>query len=111
MRSRQTRSIGIAMAATAAAALLLAVSARADTMRCGKWVVDESMSPGEILAKCGEPTSKETKTEDIQGRTPKGYTIKRGTTTTETWIYGGDDSIAMKVVIIGGKVKSITRAE
>lgn len=36
--------------------LWLAVSAQADTMRCGRYVVNEGMSPYEVVMKCGEPS-------------------------------------------------------
>jgi len=49
-----------------AATTLAAASAQAsDTMRCGQWVVDDETPLQELLAKCGEPTRKEVKTEDI----------------------------------------------
>ena len=39
--------------------LLLPLAAPADSMRCGKWVVNETASSAEILQKCGEPQQKD----------------------------------------------------
>jgi hypothetical protein len=32
--------------------------ASADSMRCGKWVVNETTPLGELVSKCGQPRSK-----------------------------------------------------
>ena len=34
---------------------MAAVSAHADSMRCGRYVVSEGMSPYEVASKCGDP--------------------------------------------------------
>lgn len=36
-------------------AMVLAASAQADSMRCGRFVVSEGMSPYEVSSKCGDP--------------------------------------------------------
>lgn len=35
--------------------LWLAVSAQADSMRCGRYVISEGMSSYEVVSKCGDP--------------------------------------------------------
>ena len=39
-------------------------------MRCGKWVVNETMTTAEILQKCGEPQNKEVSKEDVYRAKP-----------------------------------------
>lgn len=93
---------------------LAACSAQAsETMRCGKWLVDEQASREELIAKCGEPDQKEVKTEDVRRRNKFGTGSQVvGTTNVERWIYNrGSRSFPMVVTIVDGKVKSIDKAE
>ena len=92
-----------------AATLLAASSASAESMRCGRWVVDESATPDELIQKCGEPASKETSEEDV--RTPGlSGSIKIGTVKTERWTYDrGRRAPAVLVKIAGGKIRSMER--
>jgi len=97
-----------------AATTLAAASAQAsDTMRCGQWVVDDETPLQELLAKCGEPTRKEVKTEDIHRKNfGNAGTQRVGTTTTERWYYNrGSQSFPMVVTVVDGKLKSIDKAE
>ena len=93
------------------AALLLPVAASADeTFRCGNWIASSEMSVSELTAKCGEPTSRESKTEDVKARNGNnGLMLKVGETTVETWTYDRGANPAMVVTIIDGRIKSITR--
>ena len=96
-------------------ALLLALgspwAAMADSMRCGKWVVNEGATPAELLDKCGPPQQQETTTEDSFGRNPAGFRMKTGTSTTERWYYErGSRAFRMMVTIVDGKVRNIERA-
>ena len=59
-------------------AALLPHAALADSMRCGKWVVNEQASAAEILDKCGEPQRKDVREEDVYSRNPAGFTNKQG---------------------------------
>ncbi len=52
---RAMRSPAILMSALS----MLPLAAAAESMRCGKWVVNETMTTAEILQKCGEPQRKE----------------------------------------------------
>ena len=94
-------------------AALFALPAQADeSMRCGKWVVTSAVSVGELLAKCGEPASKEVSTRDLYGPGAQpGRTRKAGVSTTERWTFDrGSRSFRMIVTIVDGKVASIDRA-
>ena len=86
-------------------------TASAESMRCGKWVVNEESTPAEIIEKCGAPLEREQSTEDVFGKNPAGYRFKTGTTTTERWYYQqGTGSFRMQVTIVDGDVKHIDRA-
>jgi hypothetical protein len=93
------------------AALLLPLSAGAETFRCGKWLVTEELTLDELTQKCGAPTSRESKTEDIKVRNRNnGLMIKTGETTTERWTYDrGTGAAPMVVIIVDGRIKSIER--
>jgi len=85
----------------------------AETMRCGKWVIDSEVTLEKLLAKCGEPAKKEVKEEDVHAPSRTGYGTRIiGKTRTERWIYDrGSRAFLMVVTIVDGKVKSIGRAE
>lgn len=84
----------------------------ADSMRCGKWVVNEESTPTEILEKCGAPQQRDQSTEDVFARNAAGYRHKTGTTTTERWYYQpGSGALRMQVTIVDGDVKHIERAQ
>lgn len=92
--------------------VILPLAASADSMRCGKWVVNETSSSAEILEKCGEPQQKDVTTEDVRARNTLGHTNKVGVTVTERWIYKrSTGSLPMQVTIVDGKVVSVQRAE
>ena len=95
----------------AAAALLMPVAASADeTFRCGKWIVSSAMTVAELTGKCGEPTSRESRTEDVKARNNNvGLMMKVGETTVETWTYDRGANPAMVVIIVDGQIKSIDR--
>jgi len=94
-----------------AAALLLPVAASADeTFRCGKWIASSAMTVAELTEKCGEPTLRESKTEDVKARNNNvGLMMKVGETTVETWTYERGANPAMVVIIVDGQIKSIDR--
>ena len=97
--------------AVAALMLLLPLAASAETFRCGKWIVDEDISREELLHKCGTPTSRDSRIEDV--RAPNGYTggnTKVGETVIETWVYDlGAGKSPMVVTLVDGQVKKIER--
>jgi len=91
--------------------LLFPLAASADeTFRCGKWIASSEMTPSELIAKCGEPTTRESRTEDIKARNHNvGLVVKVGETTIETWTYDRGSNPAMVVTIVDGEIKSIER--
>jgi uncharacterized protein DUF2845 len=94
------------------AASILPLAAAADSMRCGKWIVNETMTTNEILQKCGEPQKKDVSKEDVFSKNPQGYVTKRGEQVTERWYYKpSSGSLTMLVKILDGKVVSIERAD
>ena len=95
-----------------ACALLIAQVASAETFRCGQWIASKDMSVAELLEKCGEPTTKSVRYEDIYARAAAGGTNRIGTSTIETWTYDrGSQSFAMVVTIVDGKIKSMERGD
>jgi hypothetical protein len=88
-------------------------AALADSMRCDKWVVNETASVAELIEKCGPPLSKESTTEDVMARNAAtGAVYKVGTSVTERWLYRrGTQSLPMLVTIVDGKIQSIERTE
>lgn len=95
----------------AAALLVLPFVASADeTFRCGNWIASSDMSVDQLLQKCGEPTTRESKTEDVLVRNrDNGLMLKTGETLIETWTYDRGANPAMVVTIIDGRIKSIDR--
>ena len=92
-------------------ALLLPLGARAETFRCGKWIIDTDTSLEELTQKCGAPSKQESKTEEIKARNRiNGLWVHTGETTTETWTYDrGSRAAPMVVTIVDGQIKSIER--
>ena len=103
----RTRSILIS------AALLISASAAADSMRCGKYIVNESATVDELLNKCGEPQSRDVSKEEQFVVNPNGARYKTGGyTVRERWIYKpSPGTLPMAVSIVDGKVTSLTRAD
>jgi hypothetical protein len=92
--------------------LLLPLAASAESMRCGKWVVNETSSSAEILEKCGEPQQKDVSRDDVLGKNTLGNAIKLGVKVTERWRYQrSTNALPMLVTIVDGKVVSIERTE
>lgn len=91
---------------------LMPLGASADSMRCGKWVVNETTSSAEIMEKCGEPQQKDVLRDDVLGKNTLGNPIKLGVKVTERWRYQrSTNALPMLVTIVDGKVVSIERTE
>ena len=85
-------------------------AAFADTLVCrnGK-TVEPGMTTSEVIEKCGAPTSKESKTEDVRAKGPQGGSIKVGEAVTEYWRYErGTQKPAAVLTVRDGKVVSIS---
>ena len=99
----------------AAAALLtpFAVTAADENFRCGKWIASSDMAVDDLLAKCGEPSTRTQVVEDVMVRNANnGLMRKTGETIIETWTYDrGTRAAPMVVTIIDGRIKRIERAK
>ena len=95
----------------AATLLMLPIAASADeTFRCGNWIASSDMPVSELVQKCGEPTTRESRTEDVLVRNrDNGLMLKTGETLIETWTYDRGANPAMVVTIVDGRIKSIDR--
>lgn len=94
------------------AVLAVGTAHAGETIRCGRWVVDESATVDELVSKCGEPASKRLVEEDIRVRNPDNSMRTVGVTVTEYWTYDrGSRSFQILVTIVDGNIRSIERAE
>src|SRR5687768_357486 len=84
----------------------------AESLRCGKWVVNESATLDELTKKCGQPQDRNVQTEDNYAINPNGARVKTGAQTVkERWIYRPTPgALPMAVLIVDGKIVSISRA-
>jgi len=92
------------------AGALCANAAFADTLVCrsGK-IVEPGMTTVEVIDRCGAPTSKESKIEDVRAKGPQGGSVKVGEAVTEFWRYErGTQKPAAVLTMRDGKVVSIT---
>jgi hypothetical protein len=92
--------------------LLLTGAAQADeSFRCGKWIVSSDLTVADLLAKCGQPSSRTRTTDDVMVRNPNtGLVRKTGEMLTETWTYDrGNNAPPMVVTIVDGRIKNIER--
>lgn len=85
----------------------------ADSMRCGKWIVSESVTVDELVKKCGQPQSRDISKEDNYAINPNGARVKTGgQTVKERWIYRpSSNALPMAVQIVDGKIIAISRAD
>jgi hypothetical protein len=92
---------------------LASASSVAESMRCGPSVVDETTSIADLLAKCGEPATKDVTNEDVLVRNvDTGLMRKVGTKVTERWRYQRTNrALPMVVTIVDGKVTRLERAD
>lgn len=85
--------------------------ARADNFRCGKYLATPDLSVSDLLARCGEPASRETRVEDVMARNYNtGLMYKIGEQVVELWTYDrGANAAPMIVTIVDGQIRSIER--
>lgn len=92
-------------------AVLLPLAASAETFRCGKWIIGQDIPLAELTQKCGMPTTRTSRVEDV--RAPNQYNRgmrKVGETVIETWTYDlGTGKAPMVVTIVDGVVRKIER--
>jgi hypothetical protein len=94
-------------------ALSLSGVVHADSMRCGSKIVNESVTPDELIARCGQPQERKVEKADRYLMNANGFRVKtEGQTVTERWVYQPTPGkLPMAVHIVDGKIISITRAE
>jgi hypothetical protein len=94
-----------------AALLLLATGSSAsadDVMRCGNVIVDVGMIADQVVAKCGEPKSKQTENAPVRTRNRNGAVNTVGSTRIERWTYDrGYGQFPALLTFEQGKLKSI----
>jgi hypothetical protein len=80
----------------------------ADTMRCENAIVREGMIAGEVVAKCGEPSSKRVDEVPIRARGRNGGVNVIGMAKIETWVYDrGPGQFAAALKFEEGTLKTI----
>ncbi len=95
----------------ALAAIIPSLARSDETFRCGSYLVSTPLSVAELLQKCGQPSSKQTGTEDVRAKVGAGGTRKIGTSATEVWRYNRPGSPPMIVTIVDGAIQSIEAGE
>ena len=79
-----------------------------DVLRCGTAIVSIGMVASQVVAKCGEPQSKEVETVPIKRRTASGGVTTTGSTSIERWTYDrGYGQFPALLTFEEGKLKSI----
>ena|SRR5689334_14044800 len=82
MMNRRT-SVVLALAALT----LATTAAHADTLRCGKYLIEEGASQAEVGSKCGAPDQEMNVTEPTYAFNREGYRYQTGTATKIVWRY------------------------
>jgi hypothetical protein len=94
-----------------AIAAAFAVGANAfadDVMRCGTAIVDIGMVTSQVVAKCGEPQSKEVDSAPVKRKSARGGVNTVGSTRIERWTYDrGYGQFPALLTFEQGKLKSI----
>ena len=79
-----------------------------DIFRCGSSIIRVGLSSQEVAKKCGQPDSKETRSEPILARNASGGTREIGQTSVEIWQYSrGAGKFPAVLTIEEGKIKKI----
>jgi hypothetical protein len=94
-----------------ASAFVLVAAARVsadDSLRCGNAIVATGMVEGEVLAKCGEPSSKSTEDTPVTTRSRRGTVKTTAGGRIERWTYDrGYGQLPALLTFEHGKLKSI----
>jgi hypothetical protein len=90
-------------------ALATGVQASADdVMRCGTAIVDVGMVAAQVVARCGEPLTREVESTPVRARGGKGAVKTVGSTRVERWTYDrGYGRLLALLTFERGKLKSI----
>jgi hypothetical protein len=85
-----------------------ALRAQDDVIRCKGGLVSPGMIADEVLAKCGEPKSREVESVPIRVRRPNGSVGTIGTTAIERWtVERGPGQFPALLTFEEGKLKSL----
>ena len=85
-----------------------AYAAADDVMRCGAVIVDIGMVTSQVVAKCGEPQSKEIDSAPVKRKSSRGGVNTVGGTRIERWTYDrGYGQPSALLTFDQGKLKSI----
>jgi hypothetical protein len=88
--------------------LTFALPAAADTFRCGSKLIRVGDAQSYVQGKCGEPTSKETITEEIRAVGRLGGTNVVGTASRDIWRYRKSSrQFAAVLTFEGGVLKKL----
>jgi hypothetical protein len=92
-----------------ASVLAAGLSASADdVMRCGAAIVDIGMVAAQVVAKCGEPQSREVDSAPVKRRGVTGAVNTTGSTRIERWTYDrGYGQFPALLTFEKGRLKSI----
>jgi len=79
-----------------------------DQMRCGAAIIDVGMIADQVVAKCGEPKSKEVEDVPVRTRNRNGAVNVVGTARVERWTYDrGYGQFPALLTFEEGKLKTI----
>jgi len=89
--------------------LVVTVANADDSMRCAAGgIVDVGMIADQVVAKCGQPKSKEVEDVPIRARTASGGVNVIGTARVERWVYErGYGQFPAQLTFEDGKLKTI----
>lgn len=103
MRKRVFGAVSVAAALWAAAS-----QADNDVLRCGGQLVTVGMIAPQVVAKCGEPLTKDVEDVPVRVRGANGAVTSNGTTRVERWTYDRrDGSFPALLTFEEGKLKSV----
>jgi uncharacterized protein DUF2845 len=95
----------------------LPVTSHAATLRCGNQLASDGASKSDVLLKCGEPMSKDSRTEAVGDKTKQRTGDSRTTTehvvykTIEEWTYNFGPQRLMQVAVFeNGKLVDVKSA-
>jgi hypothetical protein len=99
--------------AVVVAVVWVPVVGQAASMRCGTGLVSDGASKSDVVAKCGEPVSRESRTESEEVKTKDGDTSTKRVVqkTFEEWTYNFGPNRLMQVVVFeNGKLIEVKSA-
>lgn len=97
----------------AVAVVSFPVIGQAASLRCGTGLVSDGASKSDVVAKCGEPVAKESRTESEEVKVKDGDTSTKKTVqkTFEEWTYNfGPNRLIQVVVFENGKLVEVKSA-